>query len=506
MRKGCAVPSDDVVIIGSGAAGGVLAARLSQDASRRVLLLEAGPDFADVTAMPHALRRADAPDAAAGYDWELQATICDGRRGPLTRGRVIGGSTQVNGAGAVRGGPRDFAAWSARGLPEWSWDRVLPSYCSFEQDLEFGEAAYHGATGPLPITRGTGDYSPAMQGFVDASLAAGHAWSADMNAPGATGIGPYPANQRDRVRMSTAVAFLDPARTRPNLEVRADTTVERIVLDGDRVAGVAVGGEVLPAAEVIVSAGTPMSPALLLRSGIGPAGDLARLGLDVAVDLPGVGAGYIDQPGAVVPAVPRPSAVDGDDPLRRVIARLPQVPGHSADDAFYLCLFIGPPPGGGTPISALMVGDMAMASRGSVTLVSADPTVPPEVDCAFYTAPGDLDRMVAMYRHAWEIANHAAFSATVDRFEWIDDALITDSERVSTALRAMTFSRINPVGGCAMGPSGDPMAVVDAHGRVHGIEGLRVADASILPVPLRAPAALTCMMIGEHMATLMMSE
>jgi choline dehydrogenase len=500
------MPARDVVVIGSGATGGVLAARLAQDGSRRVLLLEAGPDFADVAAMPNALRRADAPDAATGYDWELQATICDGRRGPLTRGKVIGGSTQVNGAGAVRATPRDFAEWSARGLPEWAWERVLTSYCDLEHDLEFGDAPYHGATGPLPITRGSGDYGAAMQGFIDATLAAGHAWSADMNAPGATGIGPYPSNQRDRVRMSTTVAFLEAARDHPNLEIRADTTVDRIVLDGKRAVGVAAGGDVLPAAEIVVCAGTPLSPALLLRSGIGPAGDLTRLGLAVAVDLPGVGAGFIDQPGAVIPAVPRIGAGAHDDPLRRVIARLPQVPGHPDDDAFYLCLFTGPPPGGGPPLSALMVGDMAMASRGSVTLASADPAVPPQVDCAFYSAPGDLDRMIAMYRHAWEIANHTAFSATVDRFEWIDDALIADDERLAAALRGMTFSRINPVGGCAMGPSSDPAAVVDAHGRVHGVEGLRVADASILPVPLRAPAALTCMMIGEHLATLMMSE
>ena len=498
--------AQDVVVIGSGAAGGVLAARLAQDGSRRVLLLEAGPDFADVSSMPHALLYADAPDAATGYDWGLEATICDGRRGPLTRGKVIGGSTQVNGAGAVRGTPRDFADWTARGLPQWGWKQVLTSYCNLEQDLEFGDAPYHGASGPLPITRGSGDYSAAMQGFIDASLAAGHAWSEDMNAPGATGIGPYPSNQRDRVRMSTTLAFLDAARDEPNLETRTDTTVDRIVLDGGRVVGVAASGDVLPATEIIVCAGTPMSPTLLLRSGIGPAGDLTRLGVDVAVDLAGVGAGFIDQPGAVVPAVPRASAIAGDDPLRRVIARLPQVPGHPADDAFYLCLFVGPSPGGGPPLSALMVGDMAMASRGSVTLASADPTVPPLVDCAFYTAPGDLDRMVAMYRHAWEIANHAAFSATVDHFEAIDDALIADDEQLGAALRAMTFSRINPVGGCAMGPPGDPMAVVDAHGRVHGVEGLRVADASIVPVPLRAPAALTCMMIGEHIATLMMLE
>jgi len=247
----------------------------------------------------------------------------------------------------------------------------------------------------------------------------------------------------------------------------------------------------------VVCAGTPLSAALLLRSGVGAAEDLRALGVPVHADLPGVGANVIDQPGAVQPAVPAPGAIAGDLPLNRVIGRLARIPGCAPDDAFYLCLFVGPPPGGGAPILALMVGDMAMSSRGTIRLASGDPSVAPVIDCGFYRAPDDLSRMLAMYRHAFEIANRDAFSASVAEFMWVDDALIADDERLGGMLRAMTFSRLNPVGGVAMGD------VVDEQCRVHDVAGLRVADLSILPVPLRAPAALTAMMIGEHAASLM---
>jgi choline dehydrogenase len=257
----------------------------------------------------------------------------------------------------------------------------------------------------------------------------------------------------------------------------------------------------------VLCAGTPMSPALLLRSGIGPAEDLRALGLPVHADLPGVGAGYLDQPGAVLPALPVPAAIEGDWILHRYLGRLAAVPGFAADESFYLCLFVGPPPGGGEAILALMVGDLAMGSRGWVRLASPDPAVPPLVDCGFYTAPDDLARMVAMYRHAFDIAVREPFAAAVAGFAWgLDDSLIADDERLTELVRGMTFSRINPVGGAAMGPAGSVGAVVDGHCRVHGIAGLRVVDLSIVPVPLRAPAALTAMAIGEHAAALIAAE
>jgi choline dehydrogenase len=193
--------------------------------------------------------------------------------------------------------------------------------------------------------------------------------------------------------------------------------------------------------------------------------------------------------------------MESDDPvMTQLIGRLAGLPGHPADDAFYLNLFAGRDPYEGRLVSAIMIGDLKPISRGTVTLASADPARPPVADLGFYTAPGDLDRMRAAYRHAWAIAGHPAFARTVAGVPMIDDALVADDERLGGLLRAMTFSRGALLGGARMGAPGDGDAVVDEHCRVSGVDALRVADLSVVPVPLRAPTALDAMMIGEHAA------
>lgn len=490
----------DLVIVGAGTAGCVLAARLSADPSRSVLLLEAGPDFPELATMPEALTTG----GGEGYDWGLAATVAAGRVAGLARGKVVGGSAQVNGRGAVRALPADFDAWAASGLPAWSWERVLPAYVRAESDQDFPDAPYHGSDGPVPIVRPDRErLSPPMAGFLDAVLAHGHQYREDMNVPGAVGIGPYPHNQyAGGVRASTALTHLGPARARANLTVRGGARVDRVVIRDGRAVGVEVGGELVAAGEVILAAGAPLTPTLLLRSGLGPASELRAAGVVPLLDLPGVGRRLYDQPGAVVPAIPMPGAVTATLPLTELFGRLDGIPGHAADQGFYLTLFSGPAPGGTDPFLAIMAGDLNPSSRGTIRLAGPDPGLPPVVDLGFYAAEGDLARMRDAYRHAWSVAAHPAFTRHVSGFAMVDDDIVGDDERLDAALVAMTFSRLALAGGAAMGPADDPLAVVDQDCRVRGVDGLRVVDLSVVPVPLRGPTALDAIAIAEHAAAL----
>lgn len=486
-------PSDppDVIVVGGGAAGCVVAARLAEDGARSVLLLEAGPDL-----------RANVPDGFRGgwrmsreFDWGFESEPDErGVVEPLRRVRLVGGTSWVT-RFAVRGSPGDFDAWAALGNDGWSFDDVLPDFRRLESDADFGGESWHGADGPLPIRRYL-DLEPTEihDGARRALEAVGFPTVEDHNRPGAVGAGRMPMSSTDGARVTTADGYLPLGRTPDNFVVRADTLVADVVLERERAVGVRlVDGSVVRGRRIVLCAGTYGSPAILMRSGIGPADHLRSVGVAVRVELAGVGANLADHPGADVDAgYAGPARAT---PLLHTIATF-----HSAaaatDGPPDLMLWVSDPAGdpASFEIDAVL---LKPRSRGTVRLRSADPLDRPRIELPGLRDPSDLDRLVEGRRRALEVADrpevrkHCSAAATPRANG------ATDERRI---VRESAYSIPHVVGTCAMSPSPADGGVVDASGHVHGTEGLFVVDASIIPEPPSGFSHIITIMLAERLA------
>ncbi|HEY8870969.1 MAG TPA: GMC oxidoreductase [Candidatus Limnocylindrales bacterium] len=484
----------DVVVAGGGAAGCVVAARLAESASRSVLLLEAGPDL-----------RADLPDDIRGgwhmtrdFDWGYASERKEfGDVQKIRRVKLLGGTSSIV-RFAVRGSPMDYNEWAALGNPGWDFDGVLPYLLRLETDFEFGDQPWHGASGPIPVTRYPEvERTEVHRAALEALDAVGFPAVEDHNRPGAVGAGPMPFSSRDGRRVTTASAYLPDGGTPPNLTIRPDSQVDRIIFEGAGVGAIRatgvrlVDGSTISAACVVLSAGTYGSPPILMRSGIGPAKHLRSVGVDVRVDLAGVGANLADHPSIAIESEYRGPV--RPEPLLHTIATFhsSRVAGDGPPD---LMLWISEPVADPDGPTIFEIDPVLLKPRatGRVGLRSSDPADAPVISLPV-PDQFDVERLAEAYRRGMEVANHPSVRA----FCAVPSTPHLRGDELHEWIRQTVYSIPHVVGTCAMGPSPDTGAVVDAAGRVYGTEGLFVVDASIMPT---VPSAFT------HIPTIMIAE